>query len=255
MQIGLESWKSALLSTLFISTLPNILLYLIPTKWLIKNRHDVLNIQHILLCFAAGGLLGDVLLHSIPHLLLSSSEKHDHDDLSRHLNEIHHHDTEHDHEHHDNDHDHEHEHHHDHKEIHQSLEHLEHKEGDNHHHNHEHLLHIGLLIVVGYLIFFLSERLLSQHFSNDTDKKKNDSKHSHSHNHTFTSNITVMGWLNIFADVMHNFTDGIAMGASYASGTSSASNALGLAATISILFHEIPHEIGDFSVLIESGVR
>lgn len=246
-----ERWKSALLSTLFISTLPNILLYLIPSKWLKRGKNDTLNIQHVLLCFAAGGLLGDVLLHSIPHLL-SPHQHHDHHSLevlSTHSHELH---EEHEHDHHEHEHhehEHEHDHHHHQEESHQRI--LQSDHGGDHEHHHEHLLHIGLLIIVGYMIFFVSERLLSQQFSSDPEKKKNDDHHSHAH--TLTSNISVMGWLNIFADVMHNFTDGIAMGASYASGSSS--HALGLAATISILFHEIPHEIGDFTILIESGVR
>jgi solute carrier family 39 (zinc transporter), member 7 len=248
---GYERWESALLSTLFISTLPNILLFLIPSKWLTRGKNDALNIQHILLCFAAGALLGDVLLHSIPHLL--SPHKHQHSDPLRQLTESHQEESEeHDHDHHHEDHDHDHEHH---SEAHTTLD--RHSEENHHEHNHDHMLQIGLLIVLGYLFFFISERLLSLQFqTNEIDKKKKDGKHSHhSHSHSPTAQITVMGWLNIFADVMHNFTDGIAMGASYASTNPSTSNALGLAATISILFHEIPHEIGDFTVLIESGVR
>jgi solute carrier family 39 (zinc transporter), member 7 len=241
---GYERWKSALLSTLFISTLPNILLYLIPSKWLKRGKNDTLNIQHVLLCFAAGGLLGDVLLHSIPHLL-SPHQHHEHDQEV--LNTLH---EEHDHDHHV-EHENGHEHHDHHEESHASPRILQGEHHEDHEHHHEHLLHIGLLVIVGYMIFFISERLLSQQFSSDPEKKKNDDHHCHAH--ALASNISVMGWLNIFADVMHNFTDGIAMGASYASGSSS--NALGLAATISILFHEIPHEIGDFTILIESGVR
>ena len=51
------------------------------------------------------------------------------------------------------------------------------------------------------------------------------------------------------ADMFHNFTDGLAVGASYLAGDS-----IGLITTITILFHEIPHEIGDFAILIQSGV-
>ena len=125
-------------------------------------------------------------------------------------------------------------------------------------------MYIGLLVILGYLIFFLSERILSlQLNTNESEKKRKDgtktSSHAHNHSHSHpspglsSSNITVMGWLNIIADLMHNFTDGLAMGACYAIRGNSTS--LGLAATMSILFHEIPHEIGDFTVLIESGVR
>jgi zinc transporter ZupT len=50
--------------------------------------------------------------------------------------------------------------------------------------------------------------------------------------------------------MMHNFTDGVAMGACYAGG-----KGLALAATLSIFAHEVPHEIGDFTILIQGGVR
>lgn len=50
------------------------------------------------------------------------------------------------------------------------------------------------------------------------------------------------------ADFTHNFTDGLAIGASYLAGKH-----VGFITTLTILFHEIPHEIGDFAILIQSG--
>ena len=61
--------------------------------------------------------------------------------------------------------------------------------------------------------------------------------------------IKVAGYLNLAADAFHNFTDGLAIGASFMAG-----NAVGFTTTFSILFHEIPHEIGDYAILIQSGV-
>merc|ERR1719515_15283 len=61
--------------------------------------------------------------------------------------------------------------------------------------------------------------------------------------------IQIAGYLNLFADCFHNFTDGLAIGASFLAGDS-----IGMITTLSILFHEIPHEIGDFAILIQSGV-
>lgn len=60
--------------------------------------------------------------------------------------------------------------------------------------------------------------------------------------------ISVSGYLNLAADFTHNFTDGLAIGASYLAG-----NSIGLVTTITILLHEVPHEIGDFAILIKSG--
>jgi len=60
--------------------------------------------------------------------------------------------------------------------------------------------------------------------------------------------IKVGGYLNLAADFAHNVTDGLAIGASYLAG-----NSIGVVTTITILFHEVPHEIGDFAILIQSG--
>jgi zinc transporter 7 len=46
----------------------------------------------------------------------------------------------------------------------------------------------------------------------------------------------------------HNFTDGMAIGASFL-----VSNYVGLSTTVAVFFHEIPHEIGDYAILIQSG--
>jgi zinc transporter 7 len=60
--------------------------------------------------------------------------------------------------------------------------------------------------------------------------------------------IKVGGYLNLAADFAHNITDGLAIGASYLAG-----NNIGIVTTITVLFHEVPHEIGDFAILIQSG--
>ena len=60
--------------------------------------------------------------------------------------------------------------------------------------------------------------------------------------------IKVSGYLNLAADFTHNFTDGLAIGASYL-----VSRNVGLVTTLTILLHEVPHEIGDFAILVQSG--
>ena len=58
----------------------------------------------------------------------------------------------------------------------------------------------------------------------------------------------VSGYLNLVANCTDNFTHGLAIAASYV-----ASPAVGLLTTMAILCHEIPHEIGDFAILLNSG--
>lgn len=71
----LAKWQSAFFSTFLISTFPNMFLYLVPVSWLTQKKGSPVNVQHILLSFACGGLLGDVLLHAVPHLM--SAHGHD----------------------------------------------------------------------------------------------------------------------------------------------------------------------------------
>jgi len=56
------------------------------------------------------------------------------------------------------------------------------------------------------------------------------------------------GLLNLIADGAHNFTDGLAIAASFRKGW-----AIGLTTTITCGIHEIPHEIGDFAILLRNG--
>ena len=76
----------------------------------------------------------------------------------------------------------------------------------------------------------------------------------------FLHNLEFSGWLNLAADSMHNFTDGIAIGVAYSvtgavhSHGHHHTHTLGFVTALSVLFHEVPHEIGDFVTLINSGM-
>jgi zinc and cadmium transporter len=56
------------------------------------------------------------------------------------------------------------------------------------------------------------------------------------------------GGLILIGDGLHNFLDGIAIAVAFLTSTP-----LGLATTAAVIAHEIPQEIGDFFILIESG--
>lgn len=55
--------------------------------------------------------------------------------------------------------------------------------------------------------------------------------------------------MNIVGDAIHNFIDGMIIAASFI-----LSPAVGTATTIAVLLHEIPQELGDFGVIVHSGM-
>ncbi|XP_042482342.1 IAA-alanine resistance protein 1 [Macadamia integrifolia] len=59
----------------------------------------------------------------------------------------------------------------------------------------------------------------------------------------------VFGYLNLFSDGVHNFTDGMALGSAFLlNGTIG-----GWSRTLFLLAHELPQEVGDFGILVRSG--
>ena len=54
--------------------------------------------------------------------------------------------------------------------------------------------------------------------------------------------------MNLFGDGIHNFIDGLIIGASYL-----VNIPVGIATTLAVIFHELPQEIGDFGVLLHGG--
>ncbi|XP_014208223.1 zinc transporter ZIP13 homolog [Copidosoma floridanum] len=58
----------------------------------------------------------------------------------------------------------------------------------------------------------------------------------------------IAGYLNLMANCVDNFTHGLAVGGSFL-----VSFRIGALTTFAILIHEIPHEIGDFAILLRSG--
>jgi len=94
-------------------------------------------------------------------------------------------------------------------------------------------IEISLYVILGILMSFVVEKFI--HW-----------RHCHlpitsGHKHPFA-------WMNLFGDSIHNFIDGLIIGASYL-----VSIPVGIATTIAVALHEIPQEIGDFGVLVHGG--
>merc|ERR1711939_558397 len=218
---------NALLATLYISGPPNFLLALCPPNI------DPSSLS-VMLAFAVGGLLGDTLFHLLPEIFLGEDE---HDRVKFVMLEP----------------------------------------------NRNLLLGVG--IIVGLVTFMAMDKALRI-------ATGGDGGHSHSHSHEHTANgtasasasttsvqsksngdlrkrkgqkeedkstkpqsvepinpsVKLAGLLNLIADFTHNITDGLALSSSFY-----ASPALGATTTMAVFFHEIPHEVGDFALLIQSG--
>jgi len=175
---------AALLSTGFISLAPNLILFIFPN--FAAGEGNLSRSLSLGQAIAAGGLLGDVFLHTLP-----DAKAHE---------------------------------------------------------------EAGLWVLMGFTIFFAADLVI----------RTLDRRQGHSHNkkgepdeQLIHANSMIL--LNLAADCLHNFTDGLAIGASYAAQkhTSHSLRSLlrsrGGLASLSILFHEVPHELGDFCTLIRAG--
>lgn len=105
-------------------------------------------------------------------------------------------------------------------------------------------LHTSLLVVLaGVLFFFLMERFIHWHHCDTCAGHDHDHNHDHKH-HTHKP----AGLLILTGDFIHNFIDGVIIAGAFLLDVRA-----GIVTTISIIAHEIPQEIGDFSVLLHSG--
>jgi zinc and cadmium transporter len=93
----------------------------------------------------------------------------------------------------------------------------------------------SLYLLAGIFIFFVLEKFILWR-----------------HQHSFESKNSIhpVGYMNLIADGMHNFIDGMIIGASYLT-----SLRVGIATTIAVAMHELPQEISDFGVLLHAGFR
>ena len=96
----------------------------------------------------------------------------------------------------------------------------------------------SMWVLTGIVVFFLIEKvvkLTDSQLERDTSSEKRNIS-------------SVSAYLNLFANSTDNFAHGLSIAASYLIGPS-----VGIVTTAAILCHEIPHEVGDFAVLLNSG--
>lgn len=86
-------------------------------------------------------------------------------------------------------------------------------------------------LILGFIFFFILEKYL--HWR---------------HCHEGVCDVHAFTYLNLFGDAIHNFTDGLVIGASF-----NVSVNFGIITSLVVILHEIPQEIGDFGVLVYGG--
>ena len=86
-------------------------------------------------------------------------------------------------------------------------------------------------LILGFIAFFILEKYF--HWR---------------HCHEGICSVHAFTYLNLIGDGIHNFTDGLVIGASFI-----VSINFGIITTLVIIMHEIPQEIGDFGVLVYGG--
>jgi zinc and cadmium transporter len=115
-------------------------------------------------------------------------------------------------------------------------------------------------ILFGLLAFFVLEKMLlwrhHHHHGEEEEAEPRDDRtgayrvkaQGHGDGHDRDHGEGRVGWMIIFGDSFHNFTDGVIIAGAFLADVK-----VGVVTSIAIIAHEIPQEIGDFLVLMHSG--
>jgi len=113
---------------------------------------------------------------------------------------------------------------------------------------------IGLTLLIGLLSFFLLEKMViwrhchSNHCEVHTPSIVNTTSEVHTPDHSHHHEKDASGALIIIGDGVHNLVDGVLIAAAFMTDID-----LGIVTALAVAAHEIPQEIGDFAILLNSG--
>ena len=110
---------------------------------------------------------------------------------------------------------------------------------------------LSATVLAGILGFFVLEKLLIWrhcHSGSCEAHGEEDSHHHDGHGHHHGRGAKSAGMLIILGDSIHNFVDGILIAAAFLTDAQ-----LGIVSSLAVAAHEIPQEVGDFAILLESG--
>lgn len=110
-------------------------------------------------------------------------------------------------------------------------------------------------LLLGVALFALLDALLErfthhdhihpQHSESTSQSQEPQSIHHHP---VHATNARKHAYINLAADALHNFCDGLSIAAAFM-----VSPSAGIATTIAVILHELPQELADFAVLLRAG--
>lgn len=106
----------------------------------------------------------------------------------------------------------------------------------------QNLHEVGLTFVIGILLFFVLEKLVIWRHCHARDCEAHAPEHHHPPERT-------AGVLVLIGDGLHNLIDGVLIAAAFL-----VDFHLGVVTALAVAAHEIPQEVGDVAVLLQSGM-
>ncbi|GMR20042.1 MAG: ZIP family metal transporter [Gammaproteobacteria bacterium] len=102
---------------------------------------------------------------------------------------------------------------------------------------------IAMTVLVGLLVFFLLEKMVIWRHCHSDQCEAHAPDMEDVHNR-------VAGKLILVGDGFHNFVDGVLIAAAFMTDIH-----LGVVTSMAVIAHEIPQEVGDFAILLQSGYQ
>jgi zinc and cadmium transporter len=117
----------------------------------------------------------------------------------------------------------------------------------------ENVHEVGIALIAGIALFFILEKfLLWRHCHDDhcAEHPLGDAHDHRGHDHAhLQARKKASGSLVLVGDALHNVLDGVLIAAAFLTDVH-----LGIVTALAIMAHEIPQEVGNFAVLLHSGV-
>jgi zinc and cadmium transporter len=102
---------------------------------------------------------------------------------------------------------------------------------------------LGWVLLAGILGFFVLEKLALIHHTHHHEGDRHHHEHGHDAHEARRGGMPIL-----IGDAFHNFADGVVIAGAFL-----VDARLGVIATLAVMAHEIPHEIGDFMILLNAG--